>query len=62
MQCLAHEEGECATARAAAREGVAMGLSSLSTKSLEAVARAGGPGGLRWFQLYVFKDRDVTRR
>lgn len=39
-----------------------MGLSSLSTVSLEKVAQAGGPQGLRWFQLYVFKDRDVTRR
>jgi (S)-2-hydroxy-acid oxidase len=39
-----------------------MGLSSLSTVSLEKVAQAGGPQGLRWFQLYVFKDREVTRR
>lgn len=62
MQRLAHPEGEAATARAAARHGVCMGLSSLSTVSLEKVAQAGGPQGLRWFQLYVFKDRDVTRR
>ncbi len=36
-----------------------MTLSSLSTVSLEDVAAA-APDGLRWFQLYVYKDRKVT--
>lgn len=36
-----------------------MGLSSLSTTSLEDVASA-APDGLRWFQLYVYKDRAVA--
>ena len=37
-----------------------MMLSSGSTNSIEDVAQASG-GGLRWFQLYVVQDRDVTR-
>jgi len=36
-----------------------MTLSSWSTISLEDVAAA-APQGLRWFQLYVYKDRAVT--
>lgn len=36
-----------------------MGLSSLSTTSLEDVAAA-APEGLKWFQLYVYKDRQVA--
>jgi len=36
-----------------------MTLSSWSTTALEEVAAA-APGGYRWFQLYVYKDRAVT--
>jgi (S)-2-hydroxy-acid oxidase len=36
-----------------------MTLSSWSTTPLEEVAQA-APGGYRWFQLYVYKDRAVT--
>ncbi|DBA04371.1 TPA: hypothetical protein N0F65_002133 [Lagenidium giganteum] len=60
MQCMAHPQGERGTARAAARTKAGMILSSLSTTSLEDVAAENGDG-LRWFQLYVFKDRDLTR-
>lgn len=55
MQCMAHDTGECATAAAAAKAGALMALSSLSTTPLEDVAKAGGPGCVRWFQLYVYK-------
>ena len=34
-------------------------LSTWSTTSIEEVAQANG-SGLRWFQLYVFKDKSVT--
>lgn len=57
MQRMAHDSGECATAGAAASNGALMTLSSWSTTSLEDVAKAGGPGGARWFQLYVYKVR-----
>jgi 4-hydroxymandelate oxidase len=55
---LAHEEGEVATARAAAAQGTVMTLSTLSTCPLEDVCAAGGPV---WFQLYVYRDRGATR-
>jgi (S)-2-hydroxy-acid oxidase len=59
MQRMAHDDGECATAAAAAKAGTLMTLSSWSTTALEEVAQA-APGGNRWFQLYVYKDRVVT--
>ena len=42
MQCLAHPDGEIATARACRKADVVMGLSSFSTSSLEDVAEASG--------------------
>ena len=55
---LADPEGELATARGAAAAGAVMCLSSLSNTPLGDVATVAGP---RWFQLYVFRDRGVTR-
>jgi len=55
---LACEEGEIATARAAAAAGTLFALSSLSNTAMESVfAHAASP---RWFQLYIYKDRQVT--
>ncbi|XXH00612.1 hypothetical protein Hte_006960 [Hypoxylon texense] len=45
MHCLAHPDGEVATARAAAKAGIAMGLSHWATKSLEEVIEAGNQIG-----------------
>jgi 4-hydroxymandelate oxidase len=58
---LAHPEGERATARAAAELGTLYCASTLATTSLEKVAAA-APGGLRWFQLYVHREREFTHR
>ncbi len=58
-QSLAHGDGECATARGAAAAGTLMVLSTLSTTRLEQVA-AVAPAAPRWFQLYVYKQRDVS--
>ena len=60
FQRLAHPEGEIATARAAAATGTIMCLSTLATTSPAALAEA-VPDVARWFQLYVFKDRGVSR-
>ncbi|KAL1864152.1 hypothetical protein VTK73DRAFT_6150 [Phialemonium thermophilum] len=62
MQCLAHPEGEQATARAATRAGVFMGVSTFATKSLEDVKRAGDEVGNNVYllQLYIFKNRKTT--
>ena len=55
---LAHPEGELASARAAGAAGTIMGLSTGSSYSIEEVADvATGP---LWFQLYFFKDRELT--
>lgn len=58
-QKLAHADGEVATARAAAAAGTIACLSTLATTSLEEVAAA--VDAPRWFQLYVHKDRGLTR-
>ena len=59
MQKLAHADGECATARAADAAGTVMIVSTTATTSLEEVrAAAAGP---QWFQLYVYKDRGLTK-
>lgn len=59
FQRMAHPDGECATARGAGRAGSLMVVSTLSNTPLEQVAaEAAAP---LWFQLYVYKDREVTR-
>jgi len=50
---------EILAARAAAKRGIISTHSTLSVASLEEIA-AGSSGPL-WFQLYVMKDRDLTR-
>ncbi|XP_042150322.1 hydroxyacid oxidase 1 [Ixodes scapularis] len=60
FQKFAHPEGEKATARAAHKAATVMILSTMSTTSIEDVAAA-APEGLRWFQLYMFKDRDASK-
>ncbi|KAL3360827.1 hypothetical protein AABB24_014000 [Solanum stoloniferum] len=58
MQKMAHPEGEYATARATSAAGTIMTLSSWGTSSVEEVASTGP--GIRFFQLYVYKDRNVV--
>jgi L-lactate dehydrogenase (cytochrome) len=53
-----HPDGELAVARATAGTGTLYGLSTMATASLEEVAAAAT--GPRMFQLYVFKDRELT--
>jgi isopentenyl diphosphate isomerase/L-lactate dehydrogenase-like FMN-dependent dehydrogenase len=57
---LCHAEAEVATARATAAEGTIFCASTVSNCSLEAIAAASGAGP-RWFQLYVYRDREITR-
>src|SRR6185503_5763812 len=59
-QRLAHPEGERAVARAASTANVVQVVSTMSSDSMEAIAAAASSGP-RWFQLYVHKDRGVTR-
>jgi len=56
---LFHPDGELAVARAAAKAGILYSLSTASTYSLEEVVAA--TSGPKMFQLYVHKNRDLTR-
>ncbi|HET7869650.1 MAG TPA: alpha-hydroxy acid oxidase [Actinomycetota bacterium] len=59
FQGLADAEGEVATARAAGRAGTIMVLSATSSHRLGEVAKASDAP--KWFQLYVYRDRQFTR-
>ena len=56
---LCHEDAEVATARATASAGTIFVASTVSNRSLEAIAEA--CAGPRWFQLYVYRDKAITR-
>lgn len=57
---LVAPRGEVLAARAAANKGTLFTLSTMSVCSIEEVAAA-VPGSSLWFQLYVWKDRGITR-
>jgi L-lactate dehydrogenase (cytochrome) len=56
---LMHHEGEPAVARVAGRLGIPFALSTLGTTSPEDLA-AQAPEADRWFQLYIWNDRDAV--
>lgn len=58
MSRLFNNEGELAVARAAAQAGTVYSLSTVSTFSIEDVARV--CAGPKWFQVYVFRDRALV--
>lgn len=57
MSQLFHASGEMAVAGAAAAASVPYGLSTMATTSIEAIATT---GAMRYFQLYLFRDRGLT--
>ena len=57
-QAQIHPEGELATARAARAAGTIYVVSTASNYPLEQIATVAGPW---WFQLYILKDREITR-
>ncbi len=56
---MIHQAGEIAVSRAAARANVPYCLSTVASTSIEEVAGTGHPD--LWFQLYVWRDREITR-
>ena len=56
---IATSAGELAVARVAARHGIPYTLSTLGTRSIEEVAAVSD--GPLWYQLYVWKDRGLSR-
>jgi isopentenyl diphosphate isomerase/L-lactate dehydrogenase-like FMN-dependent dehydrogenase len=57
---MAHADGEPGMARAAAAAGTIYCLSTLATSRPAEVA-AEAPAAPRWFQVYCFRDKEVTR-
>jgi len=53
-------EGETGGVRAAQKAGIPFSLSTMGTRSIEEVASA-APSARKWFQLYLWKDREKTR-
>ncbi|KAH9831329.1 FMN-dependent dehydrogenase [Rhodofomes roseus] len=60
VQGIVHPDGEVASSGAAGKLGVPYIMSTASTRSIEAVAKANGPNGHRWYQLYWPRHDDVT--
>jgi isopentenyl diphosphate isomerase/L-lactate dehydrogenase-like FMN-dependent dehydrogenase len=58
---LAHRDGELGVARAARRAGIAMAVSSLASRPVEAIAAAAGPART-WYQVYFAGGREVAAR
>jgi L-lactate dehydrogenase (cytochrome) len=58
---IVHPEGELAVARAAARAGLIYTVPSMGTVTLEQLAAAVPPSTTQWFQLYLWRDRGLTR-
>ncbi|MBK8549901.1 MAG: alpha-hydroxy-acid oxidizing protein [Ignavibacteria bacterium] len=56
---MAHTDGEVAVAKAASAADTIMILSTLSNSDVEDVVKA--TSNPVWFQLYVYKDREVTK-
>jgi L-lactate dehydrogenase (cytochrome) len=55
---MMHPDGEEGVARAAARAGLSYTLSTVASTSIEDVAATGHPA--LWFQLYIWRDRDMV--
>jgi isopentenyl diphosphate isomerase/L-lactate dehydrogenase-like FMN-dependent dehydrogenase len=60
VQSIIHEDGELATARAAAATGVPFILSTAASNTIEDVAQAAGDCP-RWYQLYWPSEDEVTK-
>ena len=61
LQRMAHPDGEIATAKACEKLGCLYIMSTMSTTSIEEIAKA-APNAVKWFQLYLYKDRRVSEQ
>jgi 4-hydroxymandelate oxidase len=61
FHCLAHPDGELATAAGTARAGALLVLSTRASRRIEDVAAVvAAEGGAWWLQVYVMRDRALT--
>ncbi|KAH9976160.1 FMN-dependent dehydrogenase-domain-containing protein [Lactifluus volemus] len=59
---LGHPDGELNLTRAAAKHGVIQMIPTLASCSFDEIVDGAQPGQVQFFQLYVNKDRSVTKR
>jgi L-lactate dehydrogenase (cytochrome) len=59
---LGHAEGEVCFTRAAKKHNVVQMIPTLASCSFDEIMDAAEPGQVQWMQLYVNKDRAVTKR
>src|ERR1700710_1297340 len=59
---LGHPEGEVVLTRAAKKHNVIQMIPTLASCSFDEIMDAAEPGQVQWLQLYVNKNRDITRR
>ncbi|KAM5343764.1 hypothetical protein ACJ41O_012301 [Fusarium nematophilum] len=59
---LAHPEGEVIFTRASYKHNIIQMIPTLSSCSFDEIIDARGEGQVQWLQLYVNKDRDVTKQ
>ncbi len=57
-QCMAHPEGECATAQGVGMARTLMTASTFATRSVEEIANAAS--GPLWFQLYTYRTPELS--
>lgn len=61
MQRMAHPDGEVANAKAAGKMQTLFTLSTIATSSIEELGHQ-APNTLKWFQLYIYKDRNLSQK
>lgn len=59
---LGHPDGEIVLTRAAHQEKIIQMVPTLASYSLDEITGAAAPGQVQFFQLYVNKDREITKR
>ncbi|KKZ60612.1 L-lactate dehydrogenase (cytochrome) [[Emmonsia] crescens] len=59
---LGHPEGEICLTRAANAHNVIQMIPTLASCSFDEIVDARAPGQIQWLQLYVNKDRNITKR
>lgn len=59
---LGHVEGEVVLTRASQKHNVIQMIPTLASCAFDEIVDAAGPGQVQWLQLYVNKDRSITRK
>jgi L-lactate dehydrogenase (cytochrome) len=59
---LGHPDGETVLTKAAARHGIIQMIPTLASCSFDEIVDAADGKQTQWFQLYVNKDREITKR